>query len=170
MARSGDFGWAGSAIWARREGLGAAQKANLGRKWVETEDEGASSCEKLRVVSAVRLEVAVCQNTPSEKGLETPRKGESGKEWVETRDAGTSSCEKLRVVSAVPLVVVVCQNTPFRNSNPCKSTENQNFGPPEYIQSPRSVGHPGLGPTELQINHPRWPVSYMPHLACKLLP
>ena len=39
---------------------------NLGRKWVETEDEGKSSCEKLRVVLAVLLVVAVCQITPSE--------------------------------------------------------------------------------------------------------
>ena len=64
MARSGDFGWAGSGIWARREGLGKAKKVDLGRKWVETEDEGNSSCEKLRVVLAVLLVVAVCQNTP----------------------------------------------------------------------------------------------------------
>ena len=42
------------------------KKVNLGRKWVETEDEGKSSCEKLRAVLAVRLVVAVCQNTPSE--------------------------------------------------------------------------------------------------------
>ena len=39
---------------------------NLGRKWVETEDEGKFSCEKLRVVLAVLLVVAVCQKTPSE--------------------------------------------------------------------------------------------------------
>ena len=39
------------------------EKVNLGRKWVETEDEGKSSCEKLR---AVLLVVAVCQNAPSE--------------------------------------------------------------------------------------------------------
>ena len=42
------------------------KKVNLGRKWVETEDEGKSSCEKLGVVLAVLLVVAVCQNTPSE--------------------------------------------------------------------------------------------------------
>ena len=35
---------------------------NLGRKWVEMEDEGELSCEKLRVVLAVLLVVAVCQN------------------------------------------------------------------------------------------------------------
>ena len=37
---------------------------NLGRKWAETEDRGKSSCEKLRVVLAVLLVVAVCQSTP----------------------------------------------------------------------------------------------------------
>ena len=39
---------------------------NLGRKWVEMENEEKSSCEKLRVVLAVLLVVAVCQNTPLE--------------------------------------------------------------------------------------------------------
>ena len=48
------------------QGLGKAKKLNLGRKWVETEDEGKSSCEKVRVVLAVLLAVAVRQNTPSE--------------------------------------------------------------------------------------------------------
>ena len=43
-----------------------SQKVNLGRKWVETEDEGKASCEKLRVVLAVLLVVAVCQHTPLE--------------------------------------------------------------------------------------------------------
>ena len=43
-------------------GVGEVKKGNLGRKWVETEDEGKSSCEKLRAVSAVLLVVAVCQN------------------------------------------------------------------------------------------------------------
>ena len=62
----GDFGWVGSGIWARREGLERSKKVNLGRKWVETEDEGKSSCEKLRVVPAVLLVVVVCQNTASE--------------------------------------------------------------------------------------------------------
>ena len=33
---------------------------------VEMEDEGKSSCEKLRVVLAVLLVVAVCQHTPLE--------------------------------------------------------------------------------------------------------
>ena len=65
MARSGDFGWAGSGIWARRVWKGQ-KKVNLGRKWVETEDEGKSSCEKLRAVLAELLVVAGCQNTPSE--------------------------------------------------------------------------------------------------------
>ena len=37
-------------------GFGEGQKkVNLGRKWVETEDEGKSSCEKLRPVLAVLL-------------------------------------------------------------------------------------------------------------------
>ena len=47
-------------------GLETSAKVNLGRKWVETEDEGKSSCEKLWAVLAVLLVVAVCQNTPSE--------------------------------------------------------------------------------------------------------
>ena len=65
MARSGDFGWAGLGIWAMGEALERSKKVNLGRKWVETEDEGKCSCEKLQVVMAVCLVVAVCQNTPS---------------------------------------------------------------------------------------------------------
>ena len=66
MARSGDLdGWVrgfgrGGRAWRR------AQKVNLGRKWVETEDEGKTSYEKLRAVSPVLLVVAVCRNTPSE--------------------------------------------------------------------------------------------------------
>ena len=55
MARSGNLGWAGSGIWARGEGLERAKKVNLGRKWVETEDEGKSSCGMLRVVLAILL-------------------------------------------------------------------------------------------------------------------
>ena len=43
MARSSDIGWAGSGIWARGEGLKRYKKVNLGRKRVETEDEGKSS-------------------------------------------------------------------------------------------------------------------------------
>ena len=39
MARLGDLGWAGSGIWARREGLEKGKKVTLGRKWVETGDE-----------------------------------------------------------------------------------------------------------------------------------
>ena len=85
MARSGDFGWAGSGIWASGEGLETSKKVNLGRKWVETEDEGKSSREKLLVVSAVLLVVGVCQNTlqkfkiplqyvPSNKLRSAPRK------------------------------------------------------------------------------------------------
>ena len=46
--------------------MGKAKKVNLGRKWVEAEDEGKFSCEKMWVVSAVLLVVAVCRNTPSE--------------------------------------------------------------------------------------------------------
>ena len=66
MARSGDLGWAGSGIWARREGLGKARKGESRKEMGGMEDEGNSSCKKLRVVSAVLLVVAVCQNTPSE--------------------------------------------------------------------------------------------------------
>ena len=43
-----------------------SQNVNLGREWVETEDEGKSSCEKLWVVLSVLLVVPVCQNTLSE--------------------------------------------------------------------------------------------------------
>ena len=43
--------------------LGRPKKVNLGREWVETEDERKSSCEKLRMVLAVLLVVAVCQDT-----------------------------------------------------------------------------------------------------------
>ena len=63
MARSGDLGWAGSGIWPRVEGLERSKQVNLGRKWVETEDQGKSSCEKLRVVLVVLFVVAVCQDT-----------------------------------------------------------------------------------------------------------
>ena len=45
------------------EEFGDVPKVNLGRKWVETEDEAKSSCEKLLVVVAVPLVAAVCQNT-----------------------------------------------------------------------------------------------------------
>ena len=47
-------GW---RVWRRPE------KVTLGKKWVETEDEGKFSCEKLRVFLAVLFVVAVCQNT-----------------------------------------------------------------------------------------------------------
>ena len=50
----------GGRVWRR------PQRVNLGRKWVEAEDEGNSSCEKLRVVLAALLVVAVYQNTPLE--------------------------------------------------------------------------------------------------------
>ena len=59
MGGFGDLG-GGGRVWRGQK------KVNLGRKWVETEDEGKLSCEKLRAVSAVLLVVAVCQNTPSE--------------------------------------------------------------------------------------------------------
>ena len=58
--------WQDRVILGQGEGFGDVQKANLGRKWVETEDEGKSSCEKLRAVMAVLLLVAVCQNTLSD--------------------------------------------------------------------------------------------------------
>ena len=73
------------------------------------------------------------------------KKANLGRQWDEMEDEGKSSCEKLRAVSAVLVVVAVCENTPFRNSNPCKSTENRIFGPPEYIQTPHSVGPPRFG-------------------------
>ena len=63
---SGDFGWAGSGIWARGRVWRRPKKVNLGRKWIEMEDEGKSSRGKVRTVLAVLLVVAVCQNTPSE--------------------------------------------------------------------------------------------------------
>ena len=47
----------GGRVWGR------PQKVNLGRKSVETEDGGNSSCEKLQAVLAVLLLVAVCQHT-----------------------------------------------------------------------------------------------------------
>ena len=65
MVRSGDLGWAGSGIWARGRVWRRPKRVNLGRKWVEMEDEGKSSCENFRAVLAVLL-VAVCENTPSE--------------------------------------------------------------------------------------------------------
>ena len=52
MGGFGDLG-EGGRVWRR------PQKVNLGREWVETEDEGKCSCEKLRVVLAVLLVVAV---------------------------------------------------------------------------------------------------------------
>ena len=59
MARSGDLGWAGSGF-GRGEALERTTKVNLGRKWVEMDDDGKFSYEKLRVVLAVCLVVAVC--------------------------------------------------------------------------------------------------------------
>ena len=59
MAGSGDLGWARSGIWTRGKGLEASKKVNLGRKWVETEDEGKFSREKLRAVLCVLWVVAV---------------------------------------------------------------------------------------------------------------
>ena len=63
MARSGDLGWAGSGIWARGKSLETSPKSESRKEWVETEDDGKSSCEKLRVVLGKLLVVAVCQNT-----------------------------------------------------------------------------------------------------------
>ena len=59
MDRFGDLG-EGGRVWRGQK------KVNLGRKWIETEDEGKFSSEKSRAVSAVLLVVAVCQNTLSE--------------------------------------------------------------------------------------------------------
>ena len=47
MARSCDFGWAGSGIWARGEGLETSKKVILGREGFETEDDGKSSLRKV---------------------------------------------------------------------------------------------------------------------------
>ena len=52
----GWFGDLGEGGWRSQK------KVDLGSKWVEREDEGKSSCEKLRAVSAVLLVVADCQN------------------------------------------------------------------------------------------------------------
>ena len=53
----------GFADLGQREGFGDVPKTvNLGMKWVEMEDEGKSSCEKLRVVLAVLFVVAVYHN------------------------------------------------------------------------------------------------------------
>ena len=86
-----------------------------------------------------------------------PQKVNLERKRLDTEDEGESSCEKLWGVSAVLLVVAVCQNT-LQKLNLMQTYRNQNFGPPEYIRTPRSVGHPRLGPTELPINHPRWPL------------
>ena len=56
----------GFADLGEGEDLETSPKGKLGRKWVQMEDEGESSCGKLRVVLDVLLVVAVCQNTPSE--------------------------------------------------------------------------------------------------------
>ena len=50
----------GGRVWRR------PQEVNLGRKWVETEDEGKFSHEKLRVVPGLLLVVPAHQNTPLE--------------------------------------------------------------------------------------------------------
>ena len=60
MARSGDLGWARSWIWVMGKGLETSKKVNLGRKLFESNGEGKSSCENLRVALAVLLVVAVC--------------------------------------------------------------------------------------------------------------
>ena len=51
MGGFGDLG-EGGGFWRGQK------KVNLVRKWVETEDKGKSSCEKLRTVLAVLLVVA----------------------------------------------------------------------------------------------------------------
>ena len=79
-----------------------------------------------------------------------PKKVNLGRKWVQTEDEGKSSCEKLRAVSAVLLEVAVCQNT-LQKIESMQSTEHWIFGPPERPA-------PGWGPTELPINHPRWPL------------
>ena len=72
MGGFGDLG-AGGRVWGR------PKKVNLGRNWVDAEDEGKSSCEKLRVVLAVLLVVAVCQNTLQKfKSLQRYRKPDFG--------------------------------------------------------------------------------------------
>ena len=58
MARSGDFGWAGSGGWARGGGFGEVKKGESRKEMGRAEDEGKSSCEKLRAVMAVLLVVA----------------------------------------------------------------------------------------------------------------
>ena len=59
MGGFGDLG-EGGEVWRR------PKKVNLGRKWVETEDDRKSASEKLRAVLAVLFVVAACQNAPSE--------------------------------------------------------------------------------------------------------
>ena len=55
----------GARFWRR------PKKVNLGRKWLQTEDEGKFSCEKLRVVLGVPLVVAVRQNAHLEMNMRT---------------------------------------------------------------------------------------------------
>ena len=57
------MGWFGDL--GEGEGLERSKKVNLGRKLVETEDEGKSSCEKLRMVLAVLLVVASFAKVPN---------------------------------------------------------------------------------------------------------
>ena len=52
------MGLAGAQIGPSGKGLETSQKVKLGRKWLETEDEGKSSCEKLRAVLGVLSVVA----------------------------------------------------------------------------------------------------------------
>ena len=66
MVRSGDLGWAGPGIWVRGEGLETSQKGESRKEMGPDGRRAQSSCAKLRVVMAVLLVVAVCQNTLSE--------------------------------------------------------------------------------------------------------
>ena len=77
MARSGDFGWAGSGIWVRMEGLGKSKKVNLGRKWVETVDEGKFSCEN----GFSRILGLLC----AEQHVGNLKKWTFGKSWIPVR-------------------------------------------------------------------------------------
>ena len=60
-----------------------SQKGKSRREWLQTEDEGKSSCEKSRVALGVLLVVAVCQNTHLEIKIQTKYRnldlGTSGK-------------------------------------------------------------------------------------------
>ena len=71
-------------------------------------------------------------------------------------DEGKSYCEKLRADPGRSLGGRGLSKHHFRNENPSDNIEIPISGPPENIRTPRLVGHPQ--PTELPINHPRWPL------------